>query len=257
MNFHILFAYFPYAFQMIFPTLALSSSLTGAFPLLGRHVADMKSVTNVFMCVCVCAGGKQAQLNVWMARQLAVFSKKKERVKKEEGEGFRLVPHVKCKCNFQFRRVCENQQMKGKTLSILIFALLSPLLYLLYIHSMWFSTARGNWGWGWLVKDGPQRSPRHTPPKCCEIEMTTKAALNNSRCSRACYTNIHTFSISALYHVHAYAHLTCTIWMDLGIRTTRVHTRRGRKPLKRPTIKTKSAIYSQGLCAYVYVCMHT
>lgn len=54
MNFHILFAYFPYAFQMIFPSLALSSSLTGAFPLLGRHVADMKSVTNVFMCACVC-----------------------------------------------------------------------------------------------------------------------------------------------------------------------------------------------------------
>lgn len=30
------------------------------------------------------------------------------------GEGVRLVPHVKCKCNFQFRRVCENPQMKGK-----------------------------------------------------------------------------------------------------------------------------------------------
>lgn len=87
-----IFTFYLHIFRMLFiwffPRMywVLPFILTCAFPLLGRHMADMKSVTNV--CVCVCMQGEnRPSWNVWMARKLAVFSKKEESDKKEEVEG--------------------------------------------------------------------------------------------------------------------------------------------------------------------------
>lgn len=144
--FRMLFIWFFPCMHWVFPF-----SLTGAFPLL----ADMK--TNVCACVCVCWGKTGPAERVNGKAIGGIFQEGGETGERGGKKGFRLVPHVKCKCNFQFRRVCENQQMKGKRCRY--WFLLFSLFYLLYsFYMVEYSTRELRLR---LVEDGPQRSPRH------------------------------------------------------------------------------------------------
>lgn len=148
-------------FIWFFPRLhwAFTFSLTGAFPLLGRHVADMKSVTNVRVCVCVCAGGKQAQLNVWMARQLAVFSKNEKREQMEEGKGSDSCRMSSVNAISNFAECAKISKWKQNVVNIDFCFSSSPSINYIYsFNVVEYSTRESRLR---LVEDGPQRSPCH------------------------------------------------------------------------------------------------